>query len=150
MLTQFQTTEPQAAVLAACPRPRALAHVAYVGSVAATGFTSLSEWSYSAQSATSAASSRRHGLGIAEALRPFGATGLVERPAPAERQMPGYAPKTAVAADATTAAARPGYAAGGNGFIAVADSSNSVNSSKPQDKQYLTARRGPVTWRPPH
>ncbi len=146
MLTQFQTIEPQAAVLAACPRPRALAQVAYVGSI-----VSPTEWSHSAPIAVPdsraltvfAASSRRLGLGIAEEPRPFGATGLVERPAPAERQMPRYAAEAAVVTDPASAAVRPGHAAGGNGFA-------STTSTKQQDKQYLTARRGPVTWRPPH
>jgi hypothetical protein len=146
MLTQFQTIEPQAvnareldtAVLAACPRPRALAYVAHVGSI-----VSSTEWSHSAPIAVPAASARRLGLGIAQELRPFGATGLVERPAPAERQMARYAAETAVVTDPAADAVRPGFAAGGNGFA-------STTSTKQQDKQYLTARRGPVTWRPPH
>ena len=138
MLTQFQTIEPRAAFLAACPRPRALAHVAHVGSI-----VSFTEWSHSAPIASPAASARRLGFGIAEEPRPFGATGVVERPAPAERQMARYAAETAVVTDPTAAVVRPGHAAGGNGFA-------STTSTKQQDRQYLTARRGPVTWRPPH
>lgn len=120
MLTQFQIIEPQAAILAACPRPRALAFAA----------VSAAEWSHSAPIVASA---RR--LGSVEAVRP---SGLAE----AVRPVSGYG-----VARVLTDAVRVELG-GGNGSAGAGMTDSKQRD--PQDPQHLTARRGPVTWRPPH
>lgn len=106
MTTQFQIPEPQAALLAACPRPRAVvpsastplmpsSRPAWVGVVRLDAVAVVEE-----RSAGFAASGTRRGFGYAVA-------GIVGNASTSTRQ-------------------------------------------DQQDKQHLTARRGPVTWRPPH
>jgi hypothetical protein len=148
MLTQFQIIQRQAALLAACPRPRALA-LSGINTLSASAVTTLpvpsvpSAWSHSAP-ISGAAFPRVPGLG-AVAVEPrrspsgngprsFGFGGA-ERPAAAVRPRAGFA-----------ALAAEGY---GNGTD-MTTGTNGSNNVKQQDEQYLTARRGPVTWRPPH
>ena len=124
MLTQIQIAEPQAAVLAACPRPRALT----------SAVPSLSPLMPSTSPARvgvvrlGAVSEVRRGRLMAERTRAFG----------------------------VVAATRAGYAAAPRVIAAgVVGSGNGTNGSTgskkdQQDKQHLTDRREPVTWRPPH
>jgi hypothetical protein len=139
MLTQFQTTEPQAALFAVCPRPRALAFFPALPSAPAA---------WSPVSAPYAAPVRR--AGSAEAVRPLalGAAGA-ERPATAERPVAGIA--FGYGASRVRMGAVRVAAAGGNGegeAIALIDTVSTQQDK--QDKQHLTARREAVTWRPPH
>lgn len=118
MLTQFQTIEPQAALLAACSRPRALAVSAVVP----------------------ASASRAQGAAWSRATAPIAA--LVRRPdSVVERPQAGYGAERVL----------PGterVELGGNGTTGITMAGNGLQH--PQDKQHLTTRREPVTWRPPH
>lgn len=123
MLTQFQIPEPQAAVLAACPRPRALAATpVLMPTVPMPSVPSRLVWA--GVSRLGAVAEERRGL-VAERTRAFGFAS-VERPVR-------YA-----------AVARPV----GAGILG-GDGTTGTTSNK-QDQQHLTNRRGPVTWRPPH
>jgi hypothetical protein len=95
MTTQFPITEPQAALLAACPRPRAVAPSASMPLMP----SSSPAW-----------------------------VGVARLGAVAEERNGGF-----------------GYAVAG----IVGNGSTSTRQDQ-QHKQHLTARRGPVTWRPPH
>jgi hypothetical protein len=152
MLTQFQIIQRQAALLAACPRPRALALSATKTSVTKTsGTKTVSVSSVITLSAPSAPSVWSHSAPISAGARVRssvpGATG--------ERPRDGYAATTL---PVPMAAVRPDFAAlvaEGNGKARRNDSSGTTgttgsNNLTQQDEQYLTARRGPVTWRPPH
>ena len=127
MTTQFQIPEPQAALLAACPRPRTLALSGMntsgidtsgmnTGGSNTSGST-LSASFVTALSAPSVSSAWSHRAPI------FFGFGVDERPAAV------------------------GYA---GASLPVATGTNGSNNGTQQNKQYLTARRGPVTWRPPH
>jgi hypothetical protein len=159
MLTQFQIIQRQAALLAACPRALALSDVSTptdisTSTLSVSAVTTLpvpsvpSAWSHSAP-ISGAAFPRVPGLG-AVAVEPrrspsgngprsFGFGGA-ERPATAVRPRTGFA-----------APAAEGYGNGrrDNGTD-MTTGTNGSNNVKQQDEQYLTARRGPVTWRPPH
>ncbi|HEX4789094.1 MAG TPA: hypothetical protein VH372_11570 [Actinospica sp.] len=126
--TQFQFTEPQPAILAACPRPRALA--VFTTAIATTGFVA---------GAPAGAEWPRTTAGIAAAVRRPGS--VVERPAAGYRA-------ARVLTDSAHVELGGGSGAHGNAGSAMAG--NGLNSSKQQDEQYLTTRREPVTWRPPH
>ena len=136
MLTQFQMTESQAAILAACPRPRALVFAPATPSTA----KATAVWSFPVPIAASA---RR--LGSVESVRPFGFVGLA-----------GLEPSAGLAG--VEAEARLGYGArgsvtavaSGKAVDGPANAPISMNGITQQDKQHLTARREPVTWRPPH
>jgi hypothetical protein len=138
MITQFQTTEPQVAILAACPRPRAL---------------SLSALSLSAFPATSVACAPA-GAGWPFAAAPIAAS--VRRPDSANaRSAAGYAQATRVLTDSVRVDVEVGTAGGRNvgGNAESGTAGTGMTSSKqqsPQYKQHLTDRREPVTWRPPH
>jgi hypothetical protein len=124
MLTQFQIPEPQAALLAACPRPRAV--VQAPSAVSPLMPSSCSAWAGSVR------------LGVATATR-----------AVAEERLAGLTGQ-GMRAFAFSAATRPaGYAAAARVFGA-GGVGNGSTSKDQQDKQHLTDRRGPVTWRPPH
>jgi hypothetical protein len=140
MLTQFQIIEPQAAILVACPRPRALATVP------------AAEWSHSAPIV---AQVRR--VGSAEAVRPSGygipgavVSGSVVSGAEVSGSVvsgsgvAGYG-VTRVLTDAVRVELR-----GGNGFAGTGMAGSKQRDPQKQNPQHLTARRGPVTWRPPH
>ena len=138
MLTQFQMAEPQAAILAACPRPRALVFAPAVLSTT----EATTAWSFPAPIAAPA---RR--LGSAESVRPFGfvgSAGLEPSAGPAGIEAEaglGYGARGFVTAVASgTAVDRPANAPAGM---------NGINLQDKQHKQHLTARREPVTWRPP-
>ena len=47
-------------------------------------------------------------------------------------------------------AKRPATVGYAGASLPVATGTNGSNNGTQQNKQYLTARRGPVTWRPPH
>ena len=137
MLTQFQTTEPQAAVPAACPRPRALVFAVPLAA----------SWPLCAPIAASA---RR--VGSVGSVRPLGSA-RVERSAGlagAERRS-GYL-ATLLLGDAAGSNVASGKVANGTAGIGLIGMT-SVNEQNPQEKhdeQHPTSRRGPVTWRPPH
>ncbi|MBR7830078.1 hypothetical protein KDK95_27495 [Actinospica sp. MGRD01-02] len=122
MLTQFQIPEPQAALLAACPRPRAVAPSA----VSPLTPSSSPAWAGSVR------------LGVATVTRVV----AEERPA----GLAGHGMR----AFAFSTATRPaGYAAAARVFGAGVVGNGSTSKDQ-QDKQHLTDRRGTVTWRPPH
>ena len=140
MLTQIQTIERQVALLAACPRPRALAFVP-AASVLTTSViahpmsTSPVTTSVSAPSVPSAWSHVAPISAAASARVPgFGAMA----------GYPVFVPRP-LAGVGTDAAAR----LDGEGFAGL-NRENGSTSSKQQDQKNLTARREPVTWRPPH
>ena len=112
MLTQIQIPEPQAALLAACPRPRAVAPSALMPLMP----SSSPAW-----------------------------VGVVRLGAVAEERRRGFA----AAASGTRGF---GYAAAARVVVAgtVGNGNGNGTASKQQDKQHLTTRREPVTWRPPH
>ncbi|HTJ66913.1 MAG TPA: hypothetical protein VL551_05230 [Actinospica sp.] len=115
MLTQIQLPEPQAAVLAACPRPRAVAPSTALPQLSAS---SSPAWSGEVRLGSVVEERRRErGVGSAVDTRPVG-----------------YASAARVIAA---------------GIVVSGFGTNGMTSSKKQD-QHLTARRGPVTWRPPH
>lgn len=120
MLTQFETTETQAALIAASPRPRALALSTSAPVVTTLPVPSVpSEWS---------------------------------RPALAERPAACYASVvlTAMAGVPMDFATVGGNGTGSARLIAEALGNGNTSSTKQQDQKHLTARREPVTWRPPH
>ena len=112
MLTQIQIPEPQAALLAACPRPRAVAPSSVLMPLMPS---SSPAW----------VGVVRLGAVVEEPRRGFAASGTSGF---------GYAAAVRVVATAGTVGT-----GNGNG-----------TASKQQDKQHLTNRREPVTWRPPH
>jgi hypothetical protein len=132
MLTQTQTIERQAELLAACPRPRAVALVPAPGNAVSTvnpvttavSVPSLPSptWSHVAP-ISDAAFARVPGFGVA-----------------------GYA-----AAPRPMAAGRPDSTVRreGHGIVGLSGE-YSTFGTKQQDQKHLTTRRGPVTWRPPH
>jgi hypothetical protein len=134
MLTQFETTEPRAALLVACSRPRALAlHLATpvtttipVPVTTVPAASAPSEWSLFAP-ISAPASARVPG---------FGAVAGSGYPVFAPRSMAGVRTHAAVRRD-------------GNGTVGL-NGENGSNGTKQQDQKNLTARREPVTWRPPH
>jgi hypothetical protein len=115
MLTLNHVAQKQAALIAACSRPRALAPVAGVAG-------SVSLWQASAAASVAAVSA---GFGSVAVVRPF----VEERPA-------GYGMRRARLA--------------GTGTRALAGAHLSGISFTQQDKNDLTSRREPRTWRPPH
>jgi hypothetical protein len=129
-------TESQVAILAACPRPRALVFAPAAPSTA----EATAAWSFPAPIAASA---RR--LGSMESLRPFGFAGL----------------EPSAGLVGVEAEAGLGYGARGSVLTAVASgkavdgpanapiSMNGINQQDKHDQKHLTARREPVTWRPP-
>jgi len=139
MLTQFETTETQAALLAAYPRPRALAPctTAPTSSVTTMPAPSVpSEWSRFAP-ISAAVSARVSGLRVfAEVERPAACYASVVLTAMA-----------GVRADFTTVG---GNGTGNGRLIGEARVNGNTGSTKQQDQKHLTARREPVTWRPPH
>ncbi len=124
MTTQFQIPEPQAALLAACPRPRAVVPSASMPLMP----SSSPAW-----------------VGVVR-LGAVAAESVFAESVPAE----------SVPAESVSDELRRGFAASGTrrGFgYAVAGIVGNGNTGTRQDKQHkqhLTARRGPVTWRPPH
>jgi hypothetical protein len=171
MLTQIQTTERQVALLAACPRPRALAFVpassVITTSVIAnpapthrvntnpvnTNSVSMNPVSINAVSANPVTTTVS-AVSVPSAwshLAPISAAAFAR--VPGFGVMAGYAvfvprPMAGVRMDA--AVQRDGEGAFGLNLGLGLDRENGTTSSKQQDRKHLTARRGPVTWRPPH
>jgi len=170
MLTQYQTTEPQAVTLAACPRPHALAVTPFSTGISAFSTSisaplsavtinavsinavSINAVSLAAVSINASVPAPRVPGAWSQATAPIAApalgsvlSGPARRPGSAdERPQAGYG-ETRVLTDAARAAVGSGN---GNGVAGIA----MAGSSNKQDKQYeqhLTARREPVTWRPP-
>ena len=162
MLTQYQTTEPQAATLAACPRPHALAVTPFSTSISAplsavtvnavpVNAVPVAAVPVAAVSINASVPAPRVPGAWSQATAPIAApalgsvlSGPARRPGSAdERPQAGYG-ATRVLTDAVRAAVGSGN---GNGVAGIA-----MAGSNQQDKQYeqhLTARREPVTWRPP-
>lgn len=140
MLTQIQTTERQVALLAACPRPRALAFVPAVSVNTDAVFTAPVSANHVATSVPVSSVPSEWSQ-----LAPISAPAFAR--VPGFGAMAGYAvfvprPKAGVRMDATDRR-------GGEGFVGL-NREHGTTSSKQQDQKNLTARRGPVTWRPPH
>ena len=161
MLTQIQTTERQVALLAACPRPRALAFVPASSVITASVVTqpviaqsviaspltahSVSTDPVSTKPVTSTVS--------AASVPSFAWSHVTPISAAASARVPGFGAMAGypvfvprpLAGVGTDAAAR----LDGEGFAGL-NRENGSTSSKQQDQKNLTARREPVTWRPPH
>jgi len=127
MLTLTHIVDEQAATLAACPRPRALAALA--GVVAVT--PSIASWP--AAAAPSVAASRA-GFGSVAVLRLLAD----------ERPTFGYGLRREMAGFGSVSAAPAGAGVLGSGI-----EHERITSNK-QSQQNLTHRREPRTWRPPH
>ena len=132
MLTQTQTIERQAALPAACPRPRALAFPACPVTTRPVPFGRVTT---------------NPVTGNAPALS---TPSVWSQSAPifvaAFAQVPGFgAAGYAAIAPRPMGEVRTDAAGGREGYVG-----ESTTSSKQQDQKHLTARRGPVTWRPPH
>jgi hypothetical protein len=129
MLTLNHAAEQQTAILAVCPRPRALALIApAVPSTLSWRLSATPSAVVLAAPALAAAVSAGSGLGSAAAVRPLAA----ERPVAYGRrrgEMAGFGFTTA----------SPAGAGAVSGTI-----------QQDQNKQNLTDRREPRTWRPPH
>ena len=132
MLTQFKTTEPQALLLAACPRPRALARLSATP-VFASPVTAMS-----APAVSPAWPDFAPILDAAFTRVPaFGAVAGLAEYATVLRPMAGVRPDSAVRGN-------------GGGIVRPGNENGTSSSEKQHDQQHLTTRRGPVTWRPPH
>jgi hypothetical protein len=150
MLTQIQTTERQVALLAACPRPRALAFVP-AASVITDSVLTHSVLTNSVPTnpvSTSRVATSVHAPSMPSEWSqsaPISAAAFAR--VPGFGAMAGYAvfvprPKAGVRMDATERR-------DGEGFVGL-NREHGTTSSKQQDQKNLTARREPVTWRPPH
>jgi hypothetical protein len=155
MLTQIQTTEWQVALLAACPRPRVVASVPAASvntkSVLVDPVLTDSVLTDSVLGNPESADSAATGVPVPSApsawsqFAPISAAAFAQ--VPGFGAMAGYAvfvprPKAGVRTDATDRR-------GGEGFAGL-NREHGTTSSKQQDRKNLTARREPVTWRPPH
>lgn len=141
MLTQYQTTEPQAAILAACPRPRVLAP---------TTFAFRASVATRVPAAAPVSAPRVPGA-WSQAVAPIAALPQrsVRRPgSAAERSEAGYG-VSRVLADAVRVEVGSGNGNGGNAGGIAGIVMAGTNQQDKQHRQYLTARREPVTWRPP-
>jgi hypothetical protein len=146
MLTQIQTTERQVAFLAACPRPRALALVPAASVIANPVLTNsvLTNPVSASHVATTA-----HALSMPSEwsqFAPISAAAFARVPG-FGAMAAGYAvfvprPKAGVRMDAAERR-------DGEGYVGL-NREHGTTSSKQQDQKNLTARREPVTWRPPH
>ncbi|WP_034265274.1 hypothetical protein [Actinospica robiniae] len=120
MLTLNHVAEEQAAILAACPRPRALA-------------PSLVDWSVLPATSVSAVSA---GLGSVAAVRP----------AADERPQVGYAWRSEMAGFGLFAATLAGAGILGT----VDERGSKTQDQQDKKQSHLTHGREPRTWRPPH
>jgi hypothetical protein len=159
MITQIQIIERQVALLAACPHPRLRAVAftpassAVITSVIAGPVTTKSVITDSviANPVSTKASTTTVPVGsVPSAWSHLAPISAVFTRVPGFGEMAGYAvsaprPMAGVRMDATVR--RDGEGAfGGLGL----NRENGTTSSKQQDQKHLTARREPVTWRPPH
>ncbi|MBR7833189.1 hypothetical protein KDL01_07930 [Actinospica durhamensis] len=122
MLTRNQVTDEQAAILAACPRPRAFAPSALV--MAPVSFRSVA--------AAPSVAAVPAGFGSVAAVRPVASERLAGGKGGWHRQMTGFGLGIATAAQAGIGAP------------------TRTIEQDPQDQYYLTSRRETRTWRPPH
>jgi hypothetical protein len=162
MLTQIQTIERQVALLAACPRPRALAFVPASSVIT----TSVVTQPVIAQSVI-ASPLTVHSVPTANPLSTEPVTTTVSA-----ASVPSFAWSHVTPISAAAFARVPGFGAttgyaefelrpmaevrmdaavrrNGEGRFGL-NRENGTTSSKQQDQKHLTARREPVTWRPPH
>jgi len=129
MLTLNHVADEQAATLAACPRPRALAAVARFHATA----PSVASWPAPALPSVAA---RQAGIGSVAELRPW----ALERPAV------GYLARRGMAGFGFGAASAVVGAIGDD----ITRTSTISTKQDEQAQQNLTHRREPRTWRPPH
>jgi hypothetical protein len=160
MLTQIQIIERQVALLAACPRPR-LRAVAFVPASSAvttsvivspvatdsviTNPVTTHPVSISAKAVTTTASAAFMPSAWSH-LAPISAAAFARVPGFGE--MAGYAvfgPRPMAEVRTDRFVRRGGEGSFGLGL----NRENGTTSSKQQDQKHLTARREPVTWRPP-
>jgi len=128
MLTLNHVADEQAAILAACPRPRALAAVAISAS------PSLVDWSVLPASSVVAVSA---GFGSVAAVRPVAD----------ERPEAGYGLRRPEMAGFGFGTASPAGAGALGGLIERTSSTQAQQNEQKQND--LTHRREPRTWRPP-
>jgi hypothetical protein len=156
MLTQIQTTERQVALLAACPRPRALAFVpaspAVTTSVIAQPVTANPLTAHSVS--TNPVSTKPVTTTVSAASVPsFAWSHVTPISAAAFARVPGFGATTGYAVFVPRPMAGVRMDAdvrrNGEGLFGL-NRENGTTSSKQQDQKHLTARREPVTWRPPH
>jgi hypothetical protein len=151
MLTQIQTTERQVALLAACPRPRALAIVPAASVITNPVFTNnpvLTNPVLTTPVSTSRVATTVHAPSMPSEWpqsAPISAAAFAR--VPGFGAMAGYAvfvprPKAGVRMDAAERR-------DGEGYVGL-NREHGTTSGKQQDQKNLTARREPVTWRPPH
>jgi len=175
MLTQIQTTDRQVTLLAACPRPRALAFVPAASVITETVIiNSVSTKSVSTKSVlpnrvptnsvptasvpttsvpTTPVSTSHVTTTVPAPWAPSAWSQLAPISAAASARVPGFGAMAGYAVFAP----RPMSGFGtdsvvrrdGEGFVGL-NRENGSTSSKQQDQKHLTARREPVTWRPPH
>ncbi|HEY2739255.1 MAG TPA: hypothetical protein VGK45_12690, partial [Thermoanaerobaculia bacterium] len=157
MTTQFQFTEPQTAILAACPRPRVTACIT-TGVFATDGFATVGFATAdfaTADFATADFATVSFVAGApAGAEWPPAAAGIaasVRRPdSVTERPASGY-PAGRVLTDSVrvelggSASGNAGFGMAGSAATGNGATGNGMTSSKQQDKQHLTTRREPVT-----
>jgi len=128
MLTLTHVADEQAAILAACPRPRALA------ASAISLVPSLVDWSVLRAPSVAAVSAG------------FGAVAAV-RPAAGVRPESGYGLRRGEMAGIGFGRA---IAAGAGAFGALVERDSKTQDPQDQKKNDLTHRREPRPWRPPH
>jgi len=175
MLTQIQTTDRQVTLLATCPRPRALAFVPAASVITETVIiNSVSTKSVSTKSElpnrvptnsvptasvpttsvpTTPVSTSHVTTTVPAPWAPSAWSQLAPISAAAFARVPGFGAMAGYAVFAP----RPMSGFGtdsvvrrdGEGFVGL-NRENGSTSSKQQDQKHLTARREPVTWRPPH
>ena len=161
MLTQIQTTERQVALLAACPRPRALAFVPASSVITASVVTqpviaqSVIASPLTAHSvSTDPVSTKPVTSTVPAASVPsFAWSHVTPISAAASARVPGFGAATgyAVFVPRPMAGVRMDADVRRNGEgLSGLNRENGTTSSKQQDQKHLTARREPVTWRPPH
>jgi hypothetical protein len=161
MLTQIQTIERQVALLAACPRPRALAFVPASSAITVSVTTqpviaqSVIVNPLTARSVfTNPVSTRPVTTTVSAASVPsFAWPHVTPISAAAFARVPGFGATTeyAVFVPRPMAGVRmdADVRRDGEGLFGL-NRENGTTSSKQQDQKHLTARREPVTWRPPH
>ena len=133
MLNQTQTIERQAALPAASPRPRALA---FTASPVISGPSSMTTLVPTISSVTTVSAPPVPSEWSQSA--PISATGLARVSGFGAGGYAAFAPRPMAGVRTDSAVRREGNV------------SETSTSSKQQDQKHLTARRGPVTWRPPH
>jgi hypothetical protein len=156
MLTQIQTIERQVALLAACPRPRALAFVPASSAITVSVVAQpviANPLTVHSVSANPVSTKPVTTTVPAASVPSFAWSHVNPISAAAFARVPGFGATTgyAVFELRPMAGVRMDAAArrDGEGLFGL-NRENGTTSSKQQDQKHLTARREPVTWRPPH